>query len=472
MATVFGLLGGGCSLLYNPSNIDTAKHDAAIDAEPDASIDADPSNLILTSVDAPTLFEGQGDGGSRQAVLVIHGVNIVGDAGVAITGNPMLQVGTPVVSSDSTFMAVPVTALVDPALHAGAPITLTVTVTQTAGSGSISKAIDWHLQGFEELTGASATIDTATAQTYSTINLSGTLNPTGTGRLIAKANGSISIDGTITVSASGQTAGPGGASGGPAQAPGNGPGNGKPGNTSSQGGGGAGFEIAGVDGQSNANSGGTMTGDRLITSYVSNQGSGGGGAAGVGGGGGGTIELSAGGSLSCAQINAKGGNGQGGLGTGGGGGSGGVIVLRSGAAMTIGAALDVGFGTGGGGTIPLANGGDGRAGRARIDAVTITGGLGPAHRGVMFDPTTELISRTPMVTIKLIGSAGDRFDLQPVDATYAPAGAKTPIDFGGATTLDPMVAAKPGWNRFCVVPENGSVANDESRNCIDIAYLP
>ncbi|NVB77628.1 MAG: hypothetical protein HOV81_04470, partial [Kofleriaceae bacterium] len=61
---------GGCSLIYNPSNIDKPPVDArgpdvGIDAAP--IYDANPGLLAVEDVAPKTLFEGQGEGGSRTA---------------------------------------------------------------------------------------------------------------------------------------------------------------------------------------------------------------------------------------------------------------------------------------------------------------------------------------------------------------------------------------------------------------------
>jgi hypothetical protein len=306
------------------------------------------------------------------------------------------------------------------------------------------------------------------------VNVTGTLTITGTQRAIINSTSSIAINAIAGMSANGITAGPGGFNGGTAGNDGSGPGNGKMGNNLGQGGGGAGFDGAGTGGGGGGGAGGAATGDVLITSYSGtnpNAGSGGGGASGAGGGGGGTIELTAGGTLSAPAIAANGANGAGGLiATGSGGGSGGVIVLRAFATATLNGALTVNKGMGGSGT--TTSGGDGAPGRARVDAAMLTGTLGPAHRGFMFATTAPLIVRTAQPDVAVTGTPGDRFDLHRVTPAIVSID-KTLVDFGGANQLEiEPTNLTPGLNRLCAVPQNASLANAESRNCIDVAYLP
>jgi hypothetical protein len=336
----------------------------------------------------------------------------------------------------------------------------------------------WQLRGLDELTGATGTVNTAMAREYSRVDVT-TLAFTGTGKLIVRATAGISVTNAINVSAvtatNNATPGPGGFAGGVGEADGAGPGRGKQGVAGSKGGGGGGSSAAGSDGGGNIGSGGPMTGERLIASYATSAGSGGGGANSFGGAGGGTLELTAGGNLTVsAAIAANGSDGKGGLlGAGGGGGSGGVVVLRSGATATVNG-ISLNGGAGGTGTLPAAIGGAGSAGRARIDAVTITGNSGPAHRGVMFGASVPAIVRTTTPALTLLGSPGDSFDIQRVSTNFAPLGTKTTVDFGGASTLDDVMtpALDVGFNRVCVVPKDSNLASPESRNCIDLVYVP
>jgi hypothetical protein len=467
---------GGCSLIYNENNIDKPSDARVFMDAPDAMIDANPSNLMLTSVESAPLLEGQGDGGSRPAVLVVKGVNITMAATITVaatTGTAMIEtVGNPFISAQSDLIAIPVIAHVDTTLAAGVSQELTITVTQPTPEGTTTKTIMWSLSGLGELTGNNVTFPTtATPAKYSRVAITGTLTISGTEKAIIHSTSSISINAIASLSASGTTAGPGGGNGGAQAADGTGPGRGTKGNTLNAGGGGAGFVTQGGDGVQNAGSGGPMTGDVWITSYVTNAGSGGAGGTSAGGGGGGTIELTAGGTLIAPAITANGAPGGSNLTTGGGGGSGGVIVLRSYATATLGGALSVNGGAGGGGATSA--GGDGRAGRARVDAASITGALGVAHRGFMFNTTAPPIVRDAMPDLSVTSSAGDRWDLHRVTPAVVSID-KTLVDFGAVTQLDTVkpTALSPGLNKLCAVHEGATLANDESRNCIDIAYLP
>jgi hypothetical protein len=433
----------------------------------------------------PPLLEGQGDGGSRPAVLVVRGTNIVGGATVTIapaSGTALIEiVGQPVVSTQSDLIAVGVIARVDPGLAAGQQKDLVITVSQPTPGGTVQQTTMWKLQGLDEFepmgAGNATLMTTASPFVYSRVNVTGTLTLSGTEKAIIRATSSISIKAIAGLSANGSDPGPGGGAGGTGgntASDGSGPGRGKKGMPGTPGGVGAGFLISGEDGGGNPSSGGAQTGDALITSYATNAGSGGGGSNYPGGGGGGTLELTAGGNLTVGHIESRGGDGGSGvaLTAGGGGGAGGCVVLRAGAAATV-DGFDLRGGAAGSGSLAGSDGGAGRAGRARVDAVSITGDMGPAHRGLAFDATAPVIVRAAMPTTKVLGSNNDKFDLQRASISFAPLGGKQMIDFGGATELEPgLPALEPGFNRVCAVPEGSGLGNPESRNCIDLAYLP
>jgi hypothetical protein len=465
-------------LIYNENNIDKPSDARVFMDAPDAMIDANPSNLLLETVQSAPLVEGQGDGGSRAAVLVVKGVNITAAATITVaatTGTALIDVvGTPVVSSQSDFIAIPVIAHVDTALAAGATTPLTITVTQPTPEGMATQTIAWSLQGLGELepTGAgNVTLSTTTMPfRYSRVNVTGTLTINGTEKAIIRSTSSIAINAIAGLNAATQTAGPGGFNGGAGSADGIGPGKGTKGNGTAAGGGGAGFTTNGGDGVQNSGSGGPAIGDVWITSYATNAGSGGGGGSSAGGGGGGTIELTAGGTLSAPAITANGAAGGGGLTTGGGGGAGGVIVLRSYAAATLVGALTVNGAIGGAGLTSA--GGDGRVGRARVDAATITGSIGVAHRGFMFNTSAPLIVRDALPDLSVTSAAGDRWDLHRVTSAVVSID-KAIVDFGAVMELTVKpTALSPGLNKLCAVHEGATLANDESRNCIDVAYMP
>jgi hypothetical protein len=478
------MLAGGCSLIYNEKNIPHPDPDAKVFMDaPDAMVDANPNDLMITGVESPALLEGQGDEGSRAVVLLVRGVNIVNGATVTVmptAGTAMIEVVNepPVISGQSDLIAVKVIARVDTALTSAMMKDVVVKVSQpTPMGGNVEGTTMWQLKGLDELDNAHNNLNTATPEDYSHVALTNPLAINGTGKVIVRAMASISITSAIDVSAvtatNSATPGPGGFPGGGVEGDGMGPGFGKKGVAGSKGGGGAGFVTPGEDGGSNIGSGGVMTGDPLITRYATNAGSGGGGGNGFGGAGGGTVELSAGGNVTVGAISANGSDGKGGLlAAGGGGGAGGVVVVRAGATATLNG-ISVNGGAGGTGTLALGVGGAGRAGRVRIDAAAISGNAGAPHLGLMFDANTSAIVRSPMPTLHLLGSAGDRFDMQRANQSFAPLGTKKTIDFGGATALDettPMLDA--GFNRLCIIPENSGLGNPESRNCIDLYYLP
>src|SRR6476660_3802197 len=100
---------GGCSFVYNPDKIGNT--DAAIIDAPPA--DADPTMLMLEDVAPHVIFEGQGVGGSREALLVIRGHHIVPDGiEVSISPNAGLTLGTPTVAKNGDYLAVPVTVAI------------------------------------------------------------------------------------------------------------------------------------------------------------------------------------------------------------------------------------------------------------------------------------------------------------------------------------------------------------------------
>src|SRR4051812_13522120 len=87
---------GACSILYNPNNLPDPKADAA----PDAPTVVDACQLGLEAAGPQVLFEGQGTGGSRPAILAISGRNIAQDATVALV--PMDAQGTaPMINIDN-----------------------------------------------------------------------------------------------------------------------------------------------------------------------------------------------------------------------------------------------------------------------------------------------------------------------------------------------------------------------------------
>src|SRR5881275_1212857 len=73
------LVGGGCSLIYNQSNIkvppDAKEYMDAPPPDMEINADADHSMIAVTSAFPATINEGAGDGGSRPAIVEVRGTN-------------------------------------------------------------------------------------------------------------------------------------------------------------------------------------------------------------------------------------------------------------------------------------------------------------------------------------------------------------------------------------------------------------
>ncbi len=496
---------GGCSLIYSSDRLP-----AVNDAPP---ADVEPMKLTLERVSPVVLLEGQGDGGSRPAMLVIYGTNIAAGATVKITAhqgelnNPSLIIddATAVVDAYGQSIAVPIKLNVDANIGPRAPATspsirLDVTVTQPAPFTDIRATLGddedpvLTLQGLPELT------ETPTAMMlddplYSKIDATDIPTANRTAPLILRSTSSITIRGTgsLALNALGQNPGPGGARGGNGGQPGltgspgaqgDGAGGGRPN------GGGAGFAQMGDPGNGAA---GPTAGDASLTTLDSpNRGSGGAGGkgqdavlggnrGGAGGGGGGTLELTAGGDLTImAAIEANGGKGGEGNGggnagaTAGGGGSGGVVLLRAGRTLAV-AAPGV---TATGGPRGDGNGsaGKGSDGRIRIDApdpmVTIMSSPRVEYRGPMFDPMTPMVVREEKPRLSLVGqgSALIKYTIESEEGTTL-----GPIEItlgsNGKTTVPLGMPLFRGLNRLCALVTGVTERRDEAENCITLAYL-
>ncbi|MBL9014087.1 MAG: hypothetical protein JNL83_07915, partial [Myxococcales bacterium] len=219
----------GCSLLYNPSNL-PPQADAAPDAE--VLVDADPGMLAVTAVSPAVLVEGAGANGSRSAVLVIEGGNMVKEGAMVSLAPAAGSPKTPMAIVDNTQivvegngmrLAVPVSLPVDPALGATDAIVMDITVTQLANGAPVTKTLPGKLtiKGLPEL-------DSAAAQTlgavneYSFVNLragaSVTVMSNLTTPVVLRSTSSLTIASgiAINVNATGQTPGPAGGRGGDA----------------------------------------------------------------------------------------------------------------------------------------------------------------------------------------------------------------------------------------------------------------
>ena len=474
----------GCSLIYNPSNLPDQRGDGGPDTPPiDAPIDspiadANAALLRLDAVKSPDLLEGAGQSGSSPQVLVVYGMHILKTATITITpANPAatIQVSNVSLADDgNSFAALVRAGYMDSVNEAAGKIDLTITVTQP---GADPKTIPWKLQPLDELTttGANAPVPGST-KIYSRVQVNGDIDfIPGAGRAIVKAVGGINITGRVSANANPTTRvpGAGGCAGGVGNNDGQCFGAGK------AGGGGAGFVVMGGDGA--ANTGGPVSGDDLVKIYdgqgaAMNKGAGGGGSTGDGGGGGGTIELTAGGDINArtVQANAAAGAG-GGIGAGGGGGAGGVVVMRAGGTLTHPMALSVAGGAGGGGT--LGTGGAGSIGRWRFDAAAVMGNppaVGAAtpapRRGPMIVRPANPIFEINKPTLMIAGKSGDAIQL----LTLYPDGTS---ETKTATMTSDLYPVQPptlaiGLNTVCVIVPGGNFANDEAKNCLDLAFIP
>ncbi|CAN5904775.1 hypothetical protein BH11MYX3_BH11MYX3_16810 [soil metagenome] len=458
---------GGCSLLYNPSNIGEPMDARPIDAPP--IFDADPSMLTLTKAFPSFLYEGTGEGGSRPAVLVIEGMHMVpGNTTVTIT-KAAAATKTPLVVVDNAGLkveanglrlAVPVTVTVDP-LVGNETVALDITVSQDSPVGRISKTLTGMvtLQGFPEILPTTTTLPTLMGgvNEFSKVQRStGTFTIASTTMPVSiRSRSSLDLVGvtTLSVSANANNPGPGGFAGGPG------------GSTVSP----AGAGMGPAPGAASGGAAGFTTDPTIFTLGVPFRGSGGGGGQGAattggpGGGGGGSIELSAAGDLKVGNINAKGGTPPANLNIGG-GGSGGVIVLRAGHDLE-------------GGVLDVAGTGTAAPGRVRYDAggtVTLAGAA-MFFRGAMFvDP--PLITTTATPTINVSGTKLTSFKYYILNATgqvvngpftgNVPDNGPASITFGSGPT-DRLF---DGLNRVCLVLGTGD-ASSETRNCADIAFV-
>jgi len=496
----------GCSLIYNPSNLpDPSSDGLPPDTMPDSPIlpvDANPALLELTDVAPRELVEGQGIDGSRRAVVVITGVNLIAGATVQITAHagevavPLVTVhdAEAVVSTDGLDLAVPVTVEIDPAIGPGGTpaIRLDVSVTQPTPGGPITKTLTERatpddpvltLRGLREHLGGTLTLDLSQPKhEFSKIDASSIVFTGGANVPVIEAVSSITVGAPISVDGLDQLAGPGGGNGGlggagavgaPGSA-GTGDGRGLPD------GGGASFGGQGGAGQGSP---GSVVGEPSLPTLVSpNRGSGGAGNKGTvlnirggnGGGGGGTIALTAGGDLTLAAVTADGGNGTTASGTTGGGGSGGAVLLRAGKTIAItGTGIRAVGGTGGdNGT---GGGGDGRVRfDAGVKATTVTSTPEVGHRGAMSDFETPLIVRDQRPTITFNGQPNTElvYTVENFDASDTRSPQTVSIAGSGTIANTLTVDLFRGVNVVCVRVEKATGAIATGKNCITLVFVP
>ena len=489
VAIVGGL--SGCSLIYNPGNLPAASpHDGGVEVDAEIILDADPALLALEGAFPATLDEGAGVDGSRPALLVLTGTQMVPGATISVmrsgggTTTAVVDNTKTTIAADGKMMYAPITIGIDGTIGPSLPTKsykLDIIVTQ---AGTVTRMLPGAVtvQGYDELMGAAIP---AGAHTYSQVAISGAFTAaTSTEPLVVRSNSSITIAGPLTASAVGSTGGPGGGGGGSA---------GTTTATAGDGGGGAGKGLHnnGGGGYGTAGGAGSMgpsatAGDAAFKTLADNHGAGGAGGAGgvgtggVGGGGGGTVELSARGNLTIAGIandGAKGTAGNGGIGTtDGGSGSGGGVLLRSGNTLSATGTISV---AGAAATSKGAAGGDGRV---RLDAPTSAASVTstvPAYRGPMFATSTPLVVRTKTPTLSITCQHDAKFTYFILDEKNNLIEPLTsPLTCGPAGTEDIDFDAKGsplgrGVNQICLLVDGATRTDNlpEDRNCISLVFL-
>jgi hypothetical protein len=503
----------GCSLIYNPNNLPEATvYDARI-------VDADPCALAITDLGPAAIDEGQGDGGSAPALVVVRGDNFV-NANLratlaATTGTAMLgSITDAVASADHHYIAFTVTAHVDTVLGKTGEtfVPLALTISQDAPmSGAtcasmMTRSDLLRLRGLPELTsmstaevsGTTVTTQALKASGYSQVNLmdlpsvsfANEMNATSSTPAVVTAVSSILLP-AVTASATGAKAGPGGYAGAVTKGMGSGGGDiGAPAQTLGTGGGGGGGAFANdaTSGATGSNGGtggigGHHYGDDALASLDGNVPSAGGGggagslaggaAGGTGGGGGGVVALFAGGDLTTGTITTNGGMGgpgASGVGSGGGGGAGAgglVIVSSQHGALSVGR-VNVKANTGG-----SPGGGASSVGRVRWDALAGSGPMSPdrpAHRGPVFMVASRVFTTLPQ-TLTLLGTADDRFNITVTDHDHVRHdGGRSSFGGDGTALITPPLSA--GYNRVCITLDGGAQGHPEADRCIDLAVLP
>lgn len=468
----------GCSLIYDTSELPRidAPPDQAIDAPlPDMPIDADPSMLMLASVSPTVIYEGQGDvdGGSAPAVIVIEGANFDTSQNLTVTitrtdgSEAPIVVEAPQVAGNHQLIAVPVRV---PVLEsAEGPIALQITVAQDSPIGRQERMqTGLSVQMLPELVGAVTLANQAPVHEFSRVEGSITVSP-GSEPARVHSWSRMSVSGVLGLSASGKNPGPAGGVGG----------DGGPASQAGKEGGGPGGGAGGAAGASGqAGDPGTWVGAPALPTLLDSaccRSSGGGGGGGstvligglgqpgdVGGGGGGSLHLRAEGDLvvtnGIAATGAAGTTGGGGGGDGG-GGTGGVVLLQAGRLLTASGPMDV---SGGGGA---------DAGKVRFDTPdTDANSASAGYRGPAFVTPPQIVN-APRPTLKIIGT-----QLATIGYFIIGGGTSTPIEnaeLGSDATDVPLGRdLYPGLNKVCLLVPGTTDKNSDTRSCIDIAYLP
>lgn len=497
-----GLLGvpamvlAGCSILYNPDNLESTDA-AVIDAPIDAPTDADPNVFSISGVEPTAIDEGVGAANGRPALFILQGFSLIGD-----TANVSLQImdmptAVPTlvdfaIADNATQGGVAIRIPVIPELAEGATATLRISVTQSG----VTETEDVMIRGRDELTLTSAAQpELVNGQLYSQITVPAAANVhfAGADVIRLRATAGITIDGVVDGDAIGATPGPHGCLGGGSDSPGNcSTGGGRQGasaamlslNAGSGGGGGAFGAVATGGSGAMAGMPGMPTGNEMLVPIESavdqegNRGNGGGGGGagllnapgGVGGAGGGVLYVKAGGDITVGAMGAlrvRGGNGTVANNSGGGGGSGGALLVRAGGTiMSTTRWLSAPAGTGGIGGGQVNGGGAGSAGRIRVDTgggdVTAMANNPNPVQGPAWSSTVAHTSETAQFTAQLRGRPQTAFGIELNDVSIGDAMT------GLSGTVNVNMTLRPGKNTLCALAAAGGA--EEAVTCVDVFY--
>jgi hypothetical protein len=508
---LLGALGctSACSFVYD-ANVFVKAADAQ--PEPDAqgpAPDVDISQLALDDTDPATVFEGAGcipegmgcAADSRGVPIVIRGSSIAPNATVTIAGAGFDQ---PVevdvkVAADATLAAFALSIPVMPSLADGMTDTIAITVTQGAVTDSVTLVVHGLDEFQASVDASSGTLDTSTIKArYSSVTIDAPIQLTGSmpARWVATASLTLTAalrgNGAAATGTAGAAPGPGGCAGGGQEAPGDCLGGGGRAGGASSGGGGGGHSTTGSQGAAGGGAGGAATGTAELVPLAAEGGDGGGGggpgalagAGGGGGGGGGIIELTSLGALefgSDATVSANGGAGHAGGGScvvldqhggGGGGGAGGAVLVRAALRLTDGGTTQrVSVAAGAKGAAACNAGGDGAAGRIRVDLPSADiepAFAGPAlYRGPMLMPAIPAVVTTAELPAAVFGAVDATYYLQRNGAD------REAVTIGSNRQATRTVSLVPGVNRVCaVVRMDVGLSSSEGTNCLDVAYIP
>jgi hypothetical protein len=513
------LLLSACSILYNPNNIDRVPADARRDGPKDADdamvddaldapidmpidmlIDVPPGQLAIDATEPPTVFEGTGNGGSRNALILLDVRNLEAGTPVItiapITDNSMskpITISGRLVATDRAQLALSLKIPILTDTNEGQSKQFTIHVEQPNDPTNFAETTV-TITGLDQYAPPAGTVDTsgtALKSLYSSITFNGAVHFSGSNPALLRSTTTVTINAALDVNAGGA----GGCAGGngaialntATPTPGGcGIGGGRAGaNGNNADGGGGGFGTNGFQSTGNGTgAGGQPTGDNLLVTLSASAGvagnrgnGGGGGGASLGGGadggaGAGAIEITADGTLSVGtsgRVQATGGvGGAGGAITGaGGGGSGGAIILRA-STVTQGTTGWASAAGGNGGSGAMNKGG---LGRIRIDTTTadiasMVSTITPV-RGVTWATDTPDLLAASNPTLHLVGGATQAYGFS------LNGSAVVGIITDASGNVAPAATLVRGINDLCatVGPAVGT-GQVSSTRCVKMIYLP